>query len=82
MPYINEVDESFNPANDSGISLDGLMSSIEGDDNDTRDVLHLHVIKDADVGLQIPFLSRSVAWAFCVEWLWNENPCILVEDKA
>ncbi|KLO06043.1 hypothetical protein SCHPADRAFT_946420 [Schizopora paradoxa] len=38
------------------------------------DVLHLHVMEDEETRTRVPFLSRSVSWTFCVEWLSNDNP--------
>lgn len=78
MPYIDELAESFNHADDSGVSV-GLLMSDMSNFLEREDGLALHIIKDADNNTETPFLSRTVAWAFCVDWLSTENPDSWIE---
>ncbi len=63
MPYIDEINDG----------LDLEIARV----NEREDVLALHVIEDTDRDAQTPFVSRSVAWAFSVEWLSTEDPAHL-----
>ncbi len=60
MPYIDEINDG----------LDLEIARV----NERENVLALHVIEDTDRDAQTPFVSRSVAWAFSVEWLSTEDP--------
>ncbi|KLO06456.1 hypothetical protein SCHPADRAFT_946072 [Schizopora paradoxa] len=65
---------------DSGISfVDANALVRHGDDNSRDNVLQLFAIEDESSGTKVPFLSRSVAWTFCVEWFSKENPSKWVE---